>query len=150
MPCAPHTKKRRSEFTLPSSSCGASSPSSSSSSASVSSMESDNYTPAKPIDSNLSVYSADVMQAQKHEVARQQIDKDNRPLMPRWKHQHCKDCNLYLDGRAMDRCGKLCCEALWYRYGKLHHTNEHPVLVAVYMKQANGTWMLHKAYADDD
>ena len=148
MPCAPHTKVRRSEFTPHSSSCVASSPSSSSSSASDSSMESDRYMPAKPKHCDLSVYSDDVIQAQKYEVARQQIDIDNRPLMPRLKHQHCKDCNLYLDGRTIDRCGKGCCEVLWYRYGKLHHTDEHPVLMSIYMKQANGSWMLHKTYAD--
>jgi len=108
-------------------------------------MESVQSKPAKPIHYDLSVYSDDIIQAQKHELARQQIDKDNRPELPRVKHQHCKDCNLYLDGRTMDSCGKMCCESLWYRYGKLRHTDEHPVLMEVYNKQASGTWMLHKA-----
>ena len=139
MPCAPHTKVRRSEFTQPSSSCGVSSPSSSSSSASVSSMESEPSPTKNQKPYDLSVYSDDVIQAQKHEHARQYIDKINSPF----PSQHCKDCNLYLDGRIMDRCGKKCCEALWYRYrcGAFH-----PILTHVYMKQANGTWMLHKSF----
>lgn len=149
MPSAPYSKVRRSEFTS-SSSSGVSSPSSSSSSASTSSMESETCNNAKTFVSDLSVYSDDVVQALKYESERQATDKANRPLLPRDKSLHCKDCNLYLDGRSMTTCNKQCCHNLWYRYGKLHSSNVHPVLMSVYHKQANGTWVLHKTYADAD
>jgi CCR4-NOT transcriptional regulation complex NOT5 subunit len=151
MPCAPNSKLRRSEFTS-SSSSGVSSPSSSSSSASINSMESASCWTVKKSasDQDLSVHCDDVVQALKYEHERQQIDKANRPLLPRDKSKHCKDCNLYLDGRTMTRCNKMCCMNLWYRYGKIKSTDKHPVVMAVYHKQANDTWMLHKTYADAD
>jgi hypothetical protein len=106
-------------------------------------MESDNYKFENVDASDLSVYSDDVVQAQKYEFKRQAIDEANRPVLPRIKSQHCKDCNLYLDGRNMTVCDKLCCDSLWYRYNELN-TEIHPLLVAVYHKQADSTWILHK------
>ena len=95
-------------------------------------------------DFDLSAYSDTVVQCMKHETKRQQIDRVNSPSVAR---EHCKFCNLYLDGLNMPGfCNKLCCDHLWHDYKyHLKVIGDPPLLLAVYHKQANGMWIVHKS-----
>ena len=160
MPCIPIAKlSGPKSFSPISSESDSTSPSSSSSSSSDSSMASNSYKHGTVgvLGSN-SVYSDDIIQAQKAEERRQHIDADNRPQrpgtpvpglpnsLPRERLLHCPGCNMYLDGRPMLRCNKGSCPNVWYRYGKLQPQDEHPVLMEVWDKQANHEWIVRRTF----